>query len=269
MKRVSFLAAAVALAALAAPPAGAEPVPARATGIWSVAECGGDAPTMLVKSNFALVFEREGSQTRVAMARTEWSGSSIVLTMNGLTVDGETDEVVVPPLDSLQRCDALPTTFSFMFAEAVTVFGALDAIEARCAGGAVVAARCVALVFDLIDVSEDGEFSKAELSRAVRALSFFVGYGIAVEGSQDAFVPMEKLSVAWFSASLLGPYLAENLIDSYDFDGDGLLSLDELLQDRSPEGGVQGVAAGLAAKMPPAMMSGLMKAVNGMLGALR
>ena len=176
-----------------------------------------------------------------------------------MKVEGEKDDLVLPPLEGLRRCDAPPVFFSFMFAEAITAFKRIDEVEARCAGGKVVAARCVALVFGLIDVSGDGVFSRAELARALRAASFFVGYELAAKELQNAFVPMEKLSIAWLAASLLGPSAAENLIDSYDFDGDGRLSLKELLQDRSPQEGIQGVAAGLARKVPPKVLSGIMK----------
>lgn len=261
MKLVSYLAAALAIAAAIVSPASAEPVPDRATGIWSLAECGGDGLTVLLNSNTALMVDAQEEHATVAMARAEWLSGSVMLTM-----EGKPEELVLPPLplDDFERCDAPPFIFSLLFAESVTMFREVDDIEARCTGEDVDAAPCVALVFGLIDISEDGVFSKAELSRAVRAASFFIGYGLAVEESQSPFVPMEKLSVAWFAASLLGPFVATNLIDSYDFDGDGLLSLKELLQDRTSEEGIHGVAAGLAAEVPPEMMSGLMKAANGL-----
>lgn len=186
-----------------------------------------------------------------------------------MTAEGEPDKLVLPPLGSLKRCDAPPVMFYLIYAEAITVFGQIDKIEERCAGTHIVTERCTALVLDLIDVSEDGVFSKAELSRAVRAASFFIGYRLAVEESRAAFVPMERLSIARFAASLLGPFVAGNLIDSYDFDGDNFLSLKELLQDCSPEEGIEGIAAGLVAQLPPDMMSGIMKTVDGLFGLMR
>ncbi len=264
MKVVVYLASAIAIAVSAALPAAAEPVPERATGIWSIAECGGDGLTVLVDENAALVFETQGEETKVALARTDWLADFVVLTM-----DGEAGELVLPPLDGLHRCAALPLGFSLMFAESVTVLRRSDELKASCAGEQVAAAQCVALVFELIDISEDGVFSRAELSRAVRAASFFIGYVVNVEETKNPFVPMKKLSVAWLAASVLGPFIAANLIDSYDFDGDERLSLKELLQDRSPDQGIEGVAAGLAAKVPPGMMSGMMRTVNGLLGTLR
>ncbi len=161
----------------------------------------------------------------------------------------------------------MPAALSLMFAESVAAFRDIREIEQRCATGKSGAARCVALAFDLIDVSGDGRFSKAELSRAVRAASLFVGHRVVAERERDPWVSLESLSVAWVSASLIGPFLATNLIAS--FDGDGLLSLKELMQDRSPEQGLQGVAAGVAAGLPPGMTSGLMSFANGLVELLR
>lgn len=260
MKLILSLVAAIVIAVSAALPSAAEPVPERATGIWSAAECGENGLTVLVDANAALTFETREEQVAVAVAQAEWLAGSVVL-----TVEGEEGELVLPPLDSLHRCDALPVGFSIVFAESVTVFREIDKFKARCASDEASAAQCVALVFELIDVSKDGVFSKAELSRAVRAASFFVGYWVSVEESQDPFVPVETLSVAWFAASVLGPFVAANLIDSYDFDGDGRLSPTELLQDRSPDEGIQG----LAANAPHEIMSGLMRTLSGLLEALR
>ena len=267
MRFVVFLAVAIVIAVSAVQPSAAEPtvpVPDRATGIWSTAECGGDDLTVLVDKKAALMFETRGKQTRVAMVRAEWLVGSVVLTM-----DDNGGEFVLPPLDGLQRCSVLPVGFSLMFAESVSVLRAFNEIETKCAGKEVAATQCIALVSELIDVSEDGVFSRAELSRAVRAASFFIGYWINVEEMQDPLVPVEKLSLAWLTASVLGPLVATNLIHSYDFDGDGRLSLKELLQDRSPEHGIEGVADGLAVMVPLGIKSDLIKTVNGLLGMLQ
>ncbi len=252
------------LVALSAFRSEAEPLPRRATGIWSVNECGGHGLTVLLNSNAALLIESQGQQTTVAIARAEWLSNAAVV-----KIYSETDDLVLPPLDSLRRCHALPVAFSLLFAEAVTAFTQFDDIEAHCTGVDVVAARCAALAFDMIDISDDGVFSKAEISRGIRAASFFIGYVIAVQESQNALVPLDNLSIAPVVASLLAPLVATNLIDSYDFDGDGFLSLKELLQDRSPEESLHGVAAGLAIKAPPTVTTDLMKSAKGLLDLLR
>ena len=265
MERFTVIAAVFALFVSAVPPAAAAPVPERATGIWSVGKCGGEAPTLLMGSNDALIFEPLSNRIDVAMARTEWFEGTILVTLVG-----ESKKTILPPLDDMKRCEAPPIRFSLMFAESAAIFWRLSEIEKRCAGGKGGGSRCAAYAFDLFDVSDDGRFSKAEISRAIRAASFFVGYRLAVNETGKAFVPLEQLSIAWVAASLLGPTVAANLIDSYDFDGDGFLSLEELLQDRLPEAGIEGVAAGLAANLPPKMISGLMKSMSGLFfGLLR
>ncbi|MDE0698710.1 MAG: hypothetical protein OXH76_23065 [Boseongicola sp.] len=263
-KALVSLAAAAAIPILTMQPSAAEPVPGEATGIWSVGECGGDGLAMLIDTSVALIFETREGQASVAMAGAEWVAGFVVA-----TVKGEGAEFVLPPLDALSRCSALPGGFSLVFAESVAVLGEYDALEARCMGGEPAAAECVALATELVDVSGDGVFSKAELSRAVRAASFFIGYGSIARSSQSSFVPLKDLFGASIAASLLGPFLAGNLIDSYDFDGDGQLSLKELFQDRLPQQGVDGVAAGLAMTLPPKMMAGLMSTMTGLLGGLR
>lgn len=263
MNLVTFLAmmSAIVLAAL---PARGDPIPDRVTGIWSVTACGDDDLTVLLEPNTAMMFEDRGEGFQVAIARAEWLAGSIIL-----TVEGEMGEWILPPLDNLSRCEELPVAFSLLFAEAVTLFRHFDEIEDHCVGDDVSAVRCVSFVFNIIDVSGDGVFSQAELSRAGRAAGFFISYALAVEESQYAFVPMDELSLAWIASSLLGPLFASNLISSYDFDGDGFLSLSELMQDRTPEKGIEGVAASLATKLPPEVMSGLTKSVNGLLQLLR
>ena len=68
---------------------------------------------------------------------------------------------------------------------------------------------------------------------------------------RQRFLPLEELYFAQVAAAALGPFVATNLIDSYDFDGDGFLSLAELMQDRSPEKGFEGALAGVASGMAP------------------
>ena len=179
MKLVVFLLTVSAVVALAGLPARADPVPDRVTGIWSVTACGSGGLTVLLESNAAMMFEGQSERSRVAMARAEWLAGSIAL-----TIEGETDELVLSALDSLARCDAPPGSFSLLFAEAITFFRRFDEIEDRFASEDVAAVRCVSFVFDIIDVSGDGVFPPAELSRAVRAAGFFFGYGLAVEKLQ-------------------------------------------------------------------------------------
>ena len=263
MKLIVSVAAGLATLVLFSTPANAEPVPDRATGIWSLADCGGDGLTVIVNPRGALMVEVEAGNARVAVAGAEWFGQSIVLTAGD---DG--GEVVLPPMESLNRCDSAPKALAFMFAETVAVFKRFDEIEEHCSVADGVGLRCAAAAFDMIDITGDGVFSRAELSRAIRAAGFFLGYHIETEGHAGEFVPLEKLYLVQFAATAFGPLVATNLIDSYDFDGDGFLSLAELMQDRVPEEGFEGIAATLLGEASPAIASTLMESLTGALDLL-
>ena len=256
-KRMVFLMAGLAVLALSGLSLEAEPVPKRATGIWSLGPCGGDGLAVLVNSAAALMVETEGGQSHVAILKAEWAAGSFVL-----TPEGTGDDLVLPPLEQFQRCDFLPPSMSVPFAEAVAVFKRLDEIEAACSGEATNVARCIAVAFEVIDVTGDGLFSQAELSRGLRAAGFFYGYRWAVDQQgQHPHVPLEKLYVGQFAGTALGPFIATNLIQSYDFDGDGFLSLREVMQDRIPETGLEGALANAALQLSPAALSAFLKSL--------
>jgi len=263
-KLTTFLATGLSVLVLWGLPCRAAPLPDRAVGVWSVVDCGGDGLTILVNSSAALMIESEGKKARVAIAAAEWAGGSFVL-----TAQGDMSEVILPPLDSLKRCDFLPSSFAFPFAEAVAVFKELGHMDEHCKGEGGITPQCVAVAFEIVDITGDGRFSRAELSRMIRAASFFIVHRLIADKRQVAFVPLEELYLAQLAVATFGPLVATNLIDSYDFDGDGFLSPKELLQDRKPEEGLEGAAASLATELSPAVMSALMKSASGILDLLR
>lgn len=264
MKLAKSLSTGVAALALSASTAWAEPLPDRALGVWGVESCSGDDFAVLVNSSFAILVEGPQGRPSVAVGKAEWAAGSIIVIL-----DDEANELILPPLESLRRCEALPGVAPVLFAETIAVFGRLDEIDAACRGESGITARCVALAFDIVDVTGDGRFSKAEISRAVRAAGFFVGYRIAAGNRGSAFVPLEELYLAQVAAATLGPFLAANLIDSYDFGGDGFVSLAELMQDRAPDKGLEGALAGVALGMAPETLATAMKSVTGILGMLK
>ena len=249
----------LALAASPSEPSEAEPVPDRAIGIWSLGDCGDAGLSVLVNSTGALVVETEGGKTQVAIVKAEWAEGSFVLRSQAAEGD-----LVLPPLTQFQRCDFLPSPVSVPFAEAVALFKRMDEIQASCTGTESNMARCVAVAFDVIDITDDGLFSQAELSRALRAAGFLIGYGLAVDEQTEVFVKLEELYLGQIAGAALGPLVAGHLIRSYDFDGDGFLSLKELMQDRLPESALQGALANLAIQMPPGALSALTELLGGL-----
>ena len=248
----------------------AAPVPQRATGIWSLGPCGGDGLSVLVNSAAALMVETEGEQSHVAILKAEWVAGSFVLASKDIG-----DDLVLPPLEQFQRCGFLPPSMSGPFAEAVTVFKRLDEIEAACSGEATNVARCIAVAFDVVDVTGNGLLSRAELSRGRQAAEFFFDYRWAVDKQREAegesagadaargpaFVLLEKLYAGDASASRVFMSAPSNLIQSYDFDGDGFLSLQEVMQDRIPETGPEGALANTALRLLPPALSAFLRSL--------
>ena len=257
MKCSTFLMAGLAVLLLSGSSSTAELAPEQATGIWSTAGCGKDGLTLLVNFRHALMIEGERLATRVAVVPVEWVGGSLIL-----RVKGEAHERVLA-VDNLKPCDALPGSMSLLLSDVVTVFGELDDFVTLCRRMDSITARCVAVVTDLIDVTGDGVFSRAELRQAMRAAGFFIAYRGIADRQQEAFVSLDKLLVAQLAASAVGPFVVAHLIGSYDSDGDDAVSPEELLQGRPPEQALQDILAGLAAKAPPAVVSMLVESIPG------
>ena len=257
MKWSIVLVAGLAVFLLSGSSSAVQPVTERTTGIWSTAACGKDGLTLLVNARIALMIEGEGLAARVAVVPAEWVGGSLLL-----RVKGEAQERVLS-VENLKPCDALPGSMSLLLADVVTVFSKLDDFVSLCRRMHGITPRCVAVVTDLIDVTGDGVFSRAELRQAMRAASFFIAYRGIADRQQEAFVSLDKLLISQLAASALGPFVVTHLIGSYDSDGDDAVSPEELLQDRSPGQALQGILADLTAKAPPAVVSLLVGSIPG------
>lgn len=115
-------------------------------------------------------------------------------------------------------CTAVPLPFSVLHGESARMLLDIEPALASCATGS---SACLADVFAAVDKYPDGELNKAELSRLVRV---FIHLGAA---TQDA--PSSDDLAAWTGASvLIVPLVATGLISSYDYDGSGSLSFDEI-----------------------------------------
>ena len=64
---------------------------------------------------------------------------------------------------------------------------------------------------------------------------------------------------------LAGSFVIGNLVRSYDYDGDGFLSLEELMQDRLPDALV-GIVGGLASAGALSTLDGALRALPGLMG---
>ncbi len=235
-------------------PSGAEPIPEFAIGIWSVSDCEGEGITVQVNSSSAILVESKETKTKVALAEAEWNAGNIVLIM-----ENQNSDIVLPSLDGLRQCDVLSGRLSVMFAEAVAIFKHLDRFDAHCKGKDRAGRHCLEVISNMIDISGDGAVSQAEISRLLRATSFFIGYRLLTSERSVAFVPLEDMFIIQLTASTLGPYIADNLIASYDYDGDGKLSIQELTQDRGEDEGVTGIFSSEVSDMAPEIWSVLLE----------
>ena len=252
-----FLLVGFVVLALSGPPSAAEPEPERATGIWSTTDCGSGGLTLLVNARAALMIQGQALETTVAIVPAKWTDEVIILKIQG---EARNRRLL---LDNLKRCDALPGSLSVLLADVVAVFGQLGIVVALCRDLESVTAECVTTVVDLIDVSGDGALSRSELRQAMRTAGFFIAYGGLAARHRDAFVSLDNLLIAQLAAAALGPFIVDHLLDAYDSDGDAAVSLEELLQDRSPEQAARGILAELLAKAPPAVASVLLKSIQG------
>ena len=249
----------VGFAALAWPglPSAAAPEPERAAGIWSTTDCGSGGLTLLVNARAALMIQGQGLETTIAIVPAAWTDEAIILKIKG---DARNRSLL---LDNLKQCGALPGSMSVVLADVVTVFGQLGGIVALCKDLENITMECVTTVVDLIDGNGDGALSRPELRRAMRTAGFFIAYGGLAARHRQAFVSLDNLLIAQLAAAALGPFVVDHLLDAYDSDGDDAVSLEELLQDRSPDQTARSILAELLAKAPPAVASVLLKSMAG------
>lgn len=141
-----------------------------------------------------------------------------------------------PPLDwprtFLNRCQKLPPEKSPLHFEAVQFVRKLSGIGDACEDKGI---SCLEYVFSLAEVVEDGNLSTAELSRLIRIMTYLSV--ISTEGGATD----ERISGGLVLASLFGPLIAASLISGSDYDDNGSLSLEEILQGQDAENLIAGL----------------------------
>jgi hypothetical protein len=281
MKQFAALAAATALA-LAVPahaqaPAATAPIPAAAQGLWANGACGDPAALLFVTGRYWALLPREGAQELWRVERTAEAGGFTLAVADDpdhtrlmLRADGQRLETRAPgpkqtddqlpgdaPATQWARCPTLPPALAGLHGEGLSFLGALDGMEAACAGGET--APCVAAVFAWADVTRDGVLSAAEIARLVRGATHMAMLATGTE--------LSDLAAAVGAAAVGGVAAAYALIASFDYDNSGTLSQAELLQDRSPMPGLAGPAAPPGPPVAGPPLGGA--ALAGQLGALR
>lgn len=232
MKWSIFLVGFAAALVLGTLPAVADPVPDQARGIWSEGSCEPGKTHYLLNSGFVITFLSQKGQTKLIFGPVQWAaGAPLLQRPEGM--------MLLPPVSTLQRCQALPAEYYAWFGESIALFQAYDEALQRCEGTTV--ERCAAAIFGVLDIARDGRLSVAEISRGLRAIGPLLAYDVIVSGRKEVADPQARLLVGTtelFSGSLLasvtGRFVVDGVLRTYDFDGDGFLSLSEILQDRGP-----------------------------------
>jgi hypothetical protein len=117
----------------------------------------------------------------------------------------------------------LPAELVLLHSEPVALLNVIEEIAPWCSTDR---ARCVKALFDALDVSRDGSLSKAEIARAVRIGAYLT----AVSGNE--YPSTEQLSGVTLAAIRMGPEISEAIINSFDYDNSGGVSLTELSLNR-------------------------------------
>ena len=117
------------------------------------------------------------------------------------------------------RCDAIPFPLSLLHGEPATFLFSLEPAIRSCRSGNP---SCIPLAFGALDIHEDGALSTSEWARVIRVTLYFtLAYA---ETSRP-----ERLGATYAVSVLAAPLAASAIVSSYDYDGDGKTSLEELL----------------------------------------
>jgi hypothetical protein len=219
----------------------AQTLPERYAGVWVEGSCQDATRVRLVNSLAVIdVLDRGGEPhlqiLAIRAAQADGDGVALTLAMaNGASVDSRFALDGDRLNGDFRRCVAPPPVVAWTLGEVLTLFEAAGRIQARCRAGD--GARCALEAFRTVDVSGDGVLRQAELARVFRAVGFFVGYAAAernLVSARDMLVPSAI-------GGMVAPTVASRLVANYDYDGDGGLSLEELLQDRGDRAGLAAV----------------------------
>lgn len=105
-------------------------------------------------------------------------------------------------------------------------------IENVCANGA--ADKCIENVFSTIDIFDQEGISPAEIARFLRLIGPLVGMQAAT-ATNAQLDSLEISTMSTAAAAITAPYVSKKVIESYDYNNDGLISVKELMHDYESE----------------------------------
>ena len=123
---------------------------------------------------------------------------------------------------------------------------------------------CINGLWDVADVSGDGELSVAEVTRILRVASGKAAHQSYVEdylkfqaGLRNSAVPEPNEAVVVIGAATVGPVISHALIANFDYDDNGRLSKAEALNDVAAD-----IVLSSLEDLPPELQSHASKAVG-------
>ena len=219
-------------------------IPKNLEGVWATPSCTAATDTLVIYNSFYLwIGEQETALTGFALAPSQPEEWVILEESDGypnffkLLPDGKLRESFLPDnaeFDSMPNQDwqatdyepcgnAMPRNNALLHGEPAAVLQAVSDVQTLCETDRQ---ACANQLFASFDVSGDGKLSTAEVARLLRV----AGYVAAVSEA----TPAENNELAGVLAAglPLGPLMASAIINSFDYNDDGGVSLEELSQDR-------------------------------------
>lgn len=221
-----------------------EEVPDPLQGIWATPSCASPEDTLVIYRSFYLwLGQKETALTGLAMPQSQPEGWTRLQESDGypnffrLLPDGKLREAFLPddaeleanPKDDWETADyescegVLPRSQVLLHGEPLALLQVASNAQAVCQTDRQ---ACANVLFAGVDVSGDGNLSTAEIARLFRV----AGYVAAV--SQDDPAMNDELSGVMAASLPLGPLMASAVVNSFDYDDNGSVSLAELSQDR-------------------------------------
>ena len=122
-----------------------------------------------------------------------------------------------------EKCESIPSVFQIIYGEIINLMNS-QLIE-TCNNDSN-PANCINETFSFLDVSQDGELSVAELTRAARIAIYFTFIDKRQDEDRDIGF------ATYTTTSLIFPALSKILIGNYDYDNSNTISLKEIYTDR-------------------------------------
>lgn len=223
----------------------AEDTPEELIGIWAAPNCSSATDTLVFFNGFYLwLGEEETTLSGLKLASEQPENFTRLEESDGypnffaVLPDGRLREAflpddaeysVTPEADwastDYERCgNALPRDKVMLHGEALAVLSVLNDAQSVCSTNQP---ACATTLFNGLDVSGDGNLSIAEIARLFRV----AGYLAAV--SEENGASNDDLAAVLATSLPVAPLMASAIVNSFDYDDNGTVSLTELSQDRN------------------------------------